>query len=297
MNDNPFRRAAFLAADRGWFVFPLRAGQKTPAPLRERAADGTLLTWPQYATTDPHTIQRWWSGDRRYNIAIATGPSNLHIIDIDSAQADDPLGHLAPPHTPLPQTFTVRTPHGRHLYFHATADTTLRSTIGRLAPHIDSRGIGGYIVAAGSTTPHGTYRIIDHSPVAPLPDWLHDRLIPPPPQHLDAVAPPAVPDAYLAAIITSEAARVAAAEHHFRNATLFRAAFRLGRLVAAGELDETLARTTLTDAALKHVGHHDFTRAELDRTLTNGLTYGAQHPRHLRAGASLPRSLTQGGPR
>ncbi|MEG8184737.1 DNA primase, partial [Nocardia terpenica] len=150
----------------------------------------------------------------------------------------------------------------------------------RVAPGIDSRGIGGYIVAAGSHTPHGAYQVLDPSPVTALPPWLADRLAPPPPPIPSGC--PAVPSAYLAAILTRETARVATAAHHTRNRTLFRAAFTLGRLVAAGELGEHDARTALASAANHHIGHHNFTYTELHRTIDNGLTYGARYPRHIR---------------
>ncbi|MBF6062042.1 bifunctional DNA primase/polymerase [Nocardia terpenica] len=286
MSTNPFRDAALAAAERGWFVFPLRPNRKTPAPLHIRNTDGTPRTWPDYATTDTDRIHHWWSGHRRYNIAIATGPSNLHVIDIDHPSATDdsvsaltPLTRLTPSHAQPPTTFTVRTPHGRHLYFHAPTPP-LRCTVARIAPGIDSRGLGGYVVAAGSRTAHGIYQIVDPSPVAHLPSWLADRLAPPPPPL--SFAHPSAPTAYLSTILTTEAARVATAEHHTRNRTLFRSAFTLGRLVAAGELTEHDARTTLTTAASRHIGHHGFTHAELDRTLTNGLRYGARYPRQIR---------------
>ncbi|WP_416367443.1 hypothetical protein, partial [Nocardia terpenica] len=147
----------------------------------------------------------------------------------------------------------------------------------RVAPGIDSRGIGGYIVASGSHTHAGAHRILDLCPVAHLPA----RLAPPPPPQIPA-GHPSAPDAYLTAILTRESARVAGAEHHTRNRTLFRSAFTLGRLVAAGELTEHHARTLLTTAASRHLGHHNFTQTELDRTLTNGLTYGAHYPRTIR---------------
>nr|WP_216892188.1 bifunctional DNA primase/polymerase [Nocardia alni] len=151
MSTNDFRDAALRAAARGWFIFPLRPGRKTPA----------VAAWPQFATTDPHRICRWWASQPRRNIGIATGPSGLYVIDIDTHDEPDPLARLAhQTGAPLPATFTVRTPHGKHLYFRAPAEPELRRcTVGRIAPGIDSRGDGGYIVAPGSITPAGRYRI------------------------------------------------------------------------------------------------------------------------------------------
>ncbi|WP_280390461.1 bifunctional DNA primase/polymerase [Nocardia brasiliensis] len=272
--------AALQAAARGWSVFPLRPLRKTPA---------LKGSWARHATTDLEQIRSWWRDNPRRNIAIATGVSNLHVIDIDRTNPGDDLltrlSSLAPPEDPLPPTYTVQTPHGRHLYFQAPPQPVLGCTVGRVAPGIDSRGIGGYVVAAGSLTSHGTYQILEPSPVAVLPSWLTDRLAPPPPPPIPAPRPTAA-HAYLTAILTREAARVSAAEHHTRNKTLFRAAFTLGRLVAGGELLEHDVRTALTTAASRHIGQHCFTATELDRTLTNGLTYGAHYPRHLTPKAS-----------
>ncbi|MQY21713.1 bifunctional DNA primase/polymerase [Nocardia macrotermitis] len=277
MSTNDFRDAALWAAARGWFVFPLRPGRKTPA----------IASWPQFATTDPARINRWWTSDPHRNIGVATGPSDLYVIDIDTHTDPDPLVRLADRvGIEIPATFTVRSPHGRHLYFQAPVTPELRRcTVGRLAPGIDTRGDGGYIVAPGSSTAARRYRILDPHPPAALPHWLTDQLAPPLPPLVPAPTP-ASPNAYVAAIISSEATRVTHAANHFRNRTLFQAAFTLGRLTAAGYLTEDHARTALTTAATPHIGQHEFTSAELDRTLSNGLTYGARHPRHL--GTSHP---------
>ncbi|MFF3569212.1 bifunctional DNA primase/polymerase [Nocardia jiangxiensis] len=272
MSTNDFREAALGAAARGWFVFPLRPGRKTPA----------IASWPEFATTDPARIRRWWATHPRRNIGVATGPSGLYVIDIDTHTDPDPLVRLADRiGVQVPATFTVHTPHGRHLYFQAPTTLELRRcTVGRIASGIDSRGDGGYIVAPGSVVAAERYRVADPHQPAALPDWLTDWLAPPPPPLVPTPAPSS-PNAYVAAIISSEAARVTHAANHFRNATLFHAAFTLGRLIAAGHLTEDHARTALTAAASPHIGQHEFTRAELDRTLSNGLTYGKRYPRHL----------------
>ncbi|WP_405166447.1 bifunctional DNA primase/polymerase [Nocardia sp. NBC_01499] len=280
---NPLREAAMRAAGRGWYVFPLRPNAKTPALQGD---------WSGHATTDPDQIRRWWNENPRRNIAIATGLSGLLVIDIDIRRADPAsavpttqqlLARLAAitGDPSAVHTFAVRTPSGgAHFYYRAPTSPELGCSVGRIGPLIDSRGRGGYVVAAGSRTRTGTYRLIDTHPIAELPPALVELLAPPPPQP-SSDPPPGHPSAYLAAIVTDEARQVANAAPRTRNATLFRAALALGRLVAAGELTEQQVRAELTTAAVKHVGIDGFTHNELDRAITNGLTYGAHRPRHL----------------
>ncbi|MFI6958486.1 bifunctional DNA primase/polymerase [Nocardia sp. NPDC050408] len=154
---------------------------------------------------------------------------------------------------------------------------------GTIGDGIDSRGHGGYIVAPGSRTPHGDYTVAENRPVADLPGMLIALLLPPPPptggwRRSVAVAP----DSYLAAILASEAERVAHARVHLRNHILFRSALVLGRLVAADEVSENDARTVLTDAAAAHIGVEGFTAAEAHRTVSNGFRYSHARPRRIR---------------
>ncbi|MFG1795811.1 bifunctional DNA primase/polymerase [Nocardia sp. NPDC049149] len=280
---NPLLDAALQAADRGWHVFPLRPNAKTPA-LRG--------SWLSHATTDPGQIRDWWSTRPYRNIGIATGRSGLLVIDIDeqvgtptasvdASQLLAPLAAVAGDFSNL-RTFAVRTPSGgAHFYYHAPSTPELGCSVGRIGPLIDSRGRGGYVVGAGSRTKLGNYRIIDSRPVAELPSTLVDLLVPPPPPLLTPNSSPGHPSAYLASIVADEARRVANPAPHTRNVTLFRAAVVLGRLIAAGELDEQQVRATLTAAATKHIGVDGFTHDELERAITNGLAYGAQRPRHI----------------
>ena len=72
-------RAALAAARSGLYVFPVRPYGKTPA----------VRDWEHAATTDPTIITAWWRS-RPYNIGIATGPSRLLVVDLDTARGATP---------------------------------------------------------------------------------------------------------------------------------------------------------------------------------------------------------------
>ena len=267
-------RAAMAAADQGWPVFPLIPGGKGPA----------LSRWQHQATVDTDVLTRWW---RRvpFNIGVACGPAGLLVVDLDGIDGRVTFASLAGRAGSAP-TFTVATPSGgEHRYY--TVDWPARSTVGRLGRHVDTRGAGGYIVAAGSVRHLDAglrhYRISDPTPPRPLPDWLAALLRPM--QSCSELYLPQRPadrhrrTAYGRVALAGETAIVRRAVPGRRNSTLFHAAVRLGTLVGAGVLDEADVRAELIRASTVHIGRNGFTAAEADRTVANGLRYGLARPR------------------
>ncbi|MGM1063127.1 bifunctional DNA primase/polymerase [Saccharothrix sp. Mg75] len=282
-------RVALNAARDGHHVIPLWPRSKIP---KDKG-------WQSVATSDPERIRDIWS-TRPFNIGIACRPSGLYVIDLDDAH-----GHQPPPQwagarhgrdvltrlaaaagQPYPnRTYTVRTPSGgQHLYFRAPVEPELRNTIGRLGWRIDTRGAGGYIVAAGSVSNRGIYRPITHAPIAALPQWLIPLLLPPtpptPPRSTSKA--PHHPDAYLDAIVTGEADKVRRATPGQRHDSLLRAANKLGRWVGGGELDEHEVRAVLHAAAAQHHGIEGWSAHEAEITISDGLTWGMLRPRRLK---------------
>jgi hypothetical protein len=259
-----FLDAALAAAERGWRVFPLCPGRKQP---RRAAAD-----WETRATTDPARIARWWSQHPRDNVAIATGPSGLVVVDLDQAKP----GEAPPPELPdatggadvlvalglrhgqaFERTFSVATPSGgRHLYYRAPkGGGPWRNTAGRLGWHIDTRAHGGYVVAAGSVVDGRPYVVVDDTLPVELPAWLAALLTPPQPEPEPARAaadiatrPARRRRGYARAALAGEIQRVLDAPAGQRNAALNRAAWNLGRLVATGVLPRALVEDTLCRA-------------------------------------------------
>lgn len=298
--------AALRTAAAGWAVFPVRPRGKTPA----------VRGWEDAATLDPDRILAWWAG-AAWNIGIATGRSGLLVVDLDvpatgphpaaaAARGSDVLRRLAADAADelARDTFAVVTPSGgRHLYFRQPEGAGLRNTQGALGPLIDTRGHGGYVLAAGSRGP-GTrwYRILRDVPVAPLPTWLHDALTttpvspsltgdpvstgatPGPHAGVDSAAPnvsAARVEAYLRAVVDGESRAVADAPVGTRHSTLLRAARRLGQWVGGGALTGPDVRAVLTAAARDYVGVEGYTVQQVERDITDGLAYGAASPRHI----------------
>lgn len=300
--------AALDYAERGWHVFPLRPGTKKPAvpghPAHlcdhtDRRCHHEHAGWEQRATTDPIRIEAAWT-HRRYGIGIATGPSCLVVVDLDIPKVrDHPTGaqhlaHLEHAHgRRLPATFTVATPRGgQHRYYRAPRHgPALANTASRVAPYIDTRAAGGYVVAPPTGTSDGRYRITDNRPPARLPDWFAQLLTPPPPA-------PSLPapasnrdlglthisdalDRYVTAAIDGELHRLATAEPGTRNNTLFTVAVALGQLVGAGLIDHHHAHQQLLDAAGGHITAGAYSPHQALTTIASGLHRGAQQPRRL----------------
>ena len=163
--ENPLLSAALALARRGLHVFPCMPRQKTPA-----TSHGCLD-----ATTNTETITGWWSERPDYNLAVATGKvSGVYLVDIDGEDAELELRKLEAEHDELPATVEAITARGRHIYFKAP-DSPIGNTAGKIAPGIDTRGSGGYVLAPPSIHPSGrayTWSVDCAKRFAPLPEWL-----------------------------------------------------------------------------------------------------------------------------
>ncbi|MFJ9577889.1 bifunctional DNA primase/polymerase [Streptomyces sp. NPDC101191] len=282
---------AVAAAERGWHVFPLRPRDKRPAGHAQARCPGTgrcangHRTPEQRATTDPDLLAAAWT-HAPYNVGIATGPSGLLVVDLDTLKPTDEEG------TPdgvtcfealcerarqaVPTTFRVRTARGgQHLYFAQPEGTRLGCTAGRLGKHIDTRGWGGYVVAPGSHTPDGAYTVLDSISPIPLPAWLADALTarPKPVRHVP-VPLTATGSRYAKAALDNEVRNVAHAADGTRNNTLLRAARALGRLVASGDLTRVEVEQALSSAA---AGNATESQRYYDDVIARGLDWSIAH--------------------
>ncbi|MFE0175150.1 bifunctional DNA primase/polymerase [Streptomyces sp. NPDC059002] len=279
---------ALSAAERGLAVIPL-SGTKLPALRSPHHEDphpapchgecGRLGHGVYDASTDPRRIRElfaaapWATG---YGIACGLPPHHLIGIDLDTksgADASAALRELALRHLfTIPATVVVTTPSGgRHIWLAGPPDAVVPNSAGRLAPGIDIRGAGGYLVGPGSRTEHGVYSTVPGTaqlPPAPCPPALLRLLTPPPrahhPAHPTTEQPPAQQGQGLVQFVL-------AAHEGQRNTRLFWAACR----AYENGIGETLA-PQLTDAAL-HVGL-------TDREARSTIASAARLTKHARGG-------------
>jgi putative DNA primase/helicase len=129
------------------------------------------------ATTDSSQINDWLTRWPASNIGIRTGrESGIVVLDVDPRHAGPTsLYRLELENGKLPETVEATSGGGgSHLFFrHAGERVKNRAAI---APGLDIRADGGYIVAVPSKHESGglyEWRIApDALPLAPLPDWL-----------------------------------------------------------------------------------------------------------------------------
>ncbi len=172
--DSKLQHALALAAE-GFHVFPLIEEGKLPA----------IDAFPTKATRDPARIKAWWTCpvlgielDR--NVGISTSKFGedkaLLVVDVDNKKGkkgDDELLRLEIEGNDFPATRRQSTPTGgAHLVY--VVDQPVKQGANVLAPGLDVRSNGGYIVGRGSHVPDGLYGA-DDAPLSPAPQWLVDR--------------------------------------------------------------------------------------------------------------------------
>jgi hypothetical protein len=108
--------------------------------------------------------------------------------------AEQALAKLEADNGELPDTVEVITPGhgGRHLYFAYPQDREIRNSASRIAPGVDVRGQGGYVLAPPSIHPNsGLYHwSVDGGKIfAEAPNWLLELAAPTPKSKRHAVPP------------------------------------------------------------------------------------------------------------
>ena len=193
--------AALYLAARGGRVFPLHGVRPGPDgrlactcgkpgckdagkhPFGKLAPNGL-----SNATNREHIIRHWFTAEPLANVGLATG--NAVVLDVDPRHGGDAsLAALEAEHGALPMTVRALTGGGgEHIFFRPPAGMEIRNSAGDsggLAPGLDIRGAGGYVVAPPSLHLSGrSYEwSVDHHPdevtAADMPAWLLAMLVQP----------------------------------------------------------------------------------------------------------------------
>lgn len=186
----------------------------------------------------------WQDGD---NLGIGT--DRLVVIDIDHDDLDGVSGSLS-----LPDTFTVRTGRGWHLYFSPPEDQQLKS-VSAIRPGVDIRAIGGLVVAPPSRTIQGSrYTHTAGARFVPLPahfaSTLPQRSVQPKTALPQGDKLTTTPEGSQQ-LVLEQLVRMMQAAKGERNATLFQCACRITELYVSGYVGadayHALARTASTE--------------------------------------------------
>ncbi len=140
--------AALSYAEIGYKVFPVKPNAKTP--LTEH---GVLD-----ASLDEEQIRAWWAKFPTANIGLSA--EGLFVIDVDGAENPWPIDpNLAASLLGGPIVLTPRG--GRHYYLAKPPGMKLQNTASVIAPGVDTRTDGGYLVAPPSQINGKSYRWIE----------------------------------------------------------------------------------------------------------------------------------------
>lgn len=166
--------AALSYAARGWRVLPVEPCGKVPI-----TAHGC-----KDATVDAGTIRGWWRATPNANVAIATGAeSDIVVLDVDTKddkRGDRTLVDLIAAHGPIGDTLHAITGSGGDHYFFTHPGGRIGNSAGKLGAGLDTRGDGGFVVAAPSIHACGErYAWCEGGSLQMLPAWLLALLLPP----------------------------------------------------------------------------------------------------------------------
>ena len=251
--------AVEYAKRKGWRIHPCRPDKRP-----------YLLAWQKNASSNESQIRKWWEQYPDAIIGCACGPkSGIWVIDADLPDGPDELERLN-----LPATLGAKTGSGGIHRFFTWNGYNIKNSSKRIAPGIDVRGDGGYVILPPSPHPDGgQYKWLDKSEIIHAPDWLCQKAEKPPQQEYTPISTGIT--TYGQSALTQEMTNMMAAPEGTRNQTLNNAALKLGSLVAGGQLDENTVKNALMSCAMT-IG---LQKNEASKTIHSGFQKGIQTPR------------------
>jgi hypothetical protein len=202
---------ALRLAEAGSLVFPCAANKNPTCPGGFKAA-----------TAEPAAVEALW---RRYPGPLIGVPTGVRFVvldaDLQHVEAQQWFGCAD---FPLTRTHVTRSG-GRHLLF--KPDDRVTCTVGKLWPHVGTRGKGGYIV----WWPAEGHEVMHAKRLADVPEWILARLSPPEPAVVREASHRPLSSAAQSKAILGIVGTIAAAAKGERNSLLYWGACRLAELV------------------------------------------------------------------
>lgn len=208
------------------------------------------------ATADRNDLALLWRLHPGPLVGVPTGDaSGLNVLDIDARHGG--RGWFSENRARLPATRVHRTRSGGlHLVFRH--EPGLRCSAGRVAPGVDVRADGGYVI----WWPAAALPVLCAASPAPWPAWLRESPRPRPVGRRIVVPD----DAALMRLVRV----VATGRPGERNRLTFWAACRVGEMVSSGLLGDDAAVAIIVEAASRA----GLPLAEAQRTVRSGLRAG-----------------------
>jgi AAA domain/Bifunctional DNA primase/polymerase, N-terminal len=169
MLGSPLHLEALRYAQDGIPVFPCVPDgtyEKNGKPSKRPACKNGHLD----ATVDPEQIDAWWKIED-YNLGMCPNDAGWCVVDIDPGGLEN-WKNLCLQHGDQ-KTARVRTPRqGFHFYYRGS----LPPTSGKLAPGIDTRGIGSYVLVPPSVVGGTPYKWEGNDETLELPAWIREAV-------------------------------------------------------------------------------------------------------------------------
>jgi hypothetical protein len=287
--------AALRLAAAGIPIFPVRmfqneAGEWNKPPL--------VKDWQRVATTDPVQIKHWWDEFPGAVPGIELEHAGLVVVDTDRHGGPDGVAamrKLVADHGNLPDGPRTKTAgEGLHLIFKQPDGVQLGNREGSLPEGINVRGAGGYVVAPGAVRPDGArYRTGEGVPdlieafatgtIPAVPDWLVDIIGKDGGKNADGPTnnsglPGDRERAFAATALANSIVEIEQAGRGTRNNTLNSVAYRIGRMIGRGWIEELAVVDGLLQGCHSNGLVNDDGLGSVRNTIESGLSAGRGHP-------------------